>query len=442
MAAKKPKMSRQETSFQQFGDSRTKEVTELRKSGKLKEAYELAKNLLDESPDDEFVKSAYGWCLYALAKEAKDGNDAKKLDKILTEMKSMDFGDNVILKDCIARLDVNSERNVLLSKLKAIDIQKLKGNDELVKEMENLAWSFFKISEPRAHAIDVAILQQVSAGLSNVSSFDYIDFVKRWDVSNFTADDEKEFISASGNRVEPIVLRVLRRLGRRAGDYELTEDEKEFVLGTLDKYLATFNDPVLYQSKAGLVTDNNPKEALALYKRALKLAADDQKPSILFDLAYMFIDENNELALACFGESMSLSQTMNEVRRRRALAELLIKMGKFPEAKYEIEKLRDRAVKLGYQVNKNFEGAWINSDWYDKTKPTNNARLYATWGAGTDVLFENEPTFTAKTSAAQTDKDDVSYEPVKEQAPTIQSKGSKKPTDDKYEVDEDDTIPF
>jgi len=45
------------------------EITDLRKSGRLDEAYSLAKQSLAQHPDDKFIKSAYGWVIYEKLKK-------------------------------------------------------------------------------------------------------------------------------------------------------------------------------------------------------------------------------------------------------------------------------------------------------------------------------------------------------------------------------------
>lgn len=44
------------------------EINELRKAGKTDEAYRLAHRLMEEAPEDQYVRSAFGWVLYDLLK--------------------------------------------------------------------------------------------------------------------------------------------------------------------------------------------------------------------------------------------------------------------------------------------------------------------------------------------------------------------------------------
>ena len=46
----------------------SKQITQLRKSGRLKEAFDLAKRLLNDNPNDEYILNAYAWVLYSIVK--------------------------------------------------------------------------------------------------------------------------------------------------------------------------------------------------------------------------------------------------------------------------------------------------------------------------------------------------------------------------------------
>ena len=46
----------------------TKQVKELRQTGKLDEAYKMAADDLDKAPDDVWAKRSMVWCLYEYAK--------------------------------------------------------------------------------------------------------------------------------------------------------------------------------------------------------------------------------------------------------------------------------------------------------------------------------------------------------------------------------------
>ena len=46
----------------------SKQITQLRKSGRLKEAFDLAKRLLNDNPYDEYILNAYAWVLYSIVK--------------------------------------------------------------------------------------------------------------------------------------------------------------------------------------------------------------------------------------------------------------------------------------------------------------------------------------------------------------------------------------
>ncbi|PAX54139.1 hypothetical protein [Brunnivagina elsteri] len=44
------------------------EINDLRKAGKLEEAYTRGKELVNEYPEDQYIKSSFGWVLYEQVK--------------------------------------------------------------------------------------------------------------------------------------------------------------------------------------------------------------------------------------------------------------------------------------------------------------------------------------------------------------------------------------
>ena len=46
----------------------SKQITQLRKSGRLKEAFDLANRLLNDNPNNEYILNAYAWVLYSIVK--------------------------------------------------------------------------------------------------------------------------------------------------------------------------------------------------------------------------------------------------------------------------------------------------------------------------------------------------------------------------------------
>lgn len=437
MTSRLPKRSQPKANFASnsgnFGDQdKAREIRELRKSGRLEEARKMAVDFLDDNPDDPSVKSEYAWTLYNQVKDFRAKGDNKKADDALDKLKNVGIEGNNVLDDCIARIDVDSERNCLLRELRTFDQNSLKNEPGITKAI-NAAKSFFDIKQERAHAIDVNILNWVNSNLSNVAGFDYVDFVQKWGIEHFTKEDEEGYTSQSGNYVDSIILRVAKRLGRRANEFELDENQNEFVRSFIDKYILTFDDADLYRYKAGLTEDRN--EAIKLYKKAVaKADKDDQKSQILFDFAYQFVGYDDEIAWALMAESLGLNSSINENRRRRAFAEASIKLGKYAEAKYEIEKLKDRAVKNGYSLKRDAEGTWIQEEWYSTTTPAKNDRKYRDWGEGAESILTSAPKEETPTVKGTKDTAEGS-------ASANKNSNKNEESVSEYEIG-DDTIPF
>ena len=68
-----------------------REITALCKSGKVQEAYELAKNDLSVSPEYPWLQRALGWALYYMIKRDAEKCDLDSMIEHITELKSLEL---------------------------------------------------------------------------------------------------------------------------------------------------------------------------------------------------------------------------------------------------------------------------------------------------------------------------------------------------------------
>ena len=68
-----------------------REITTLCKSGKVKDAYELAKNDLLASPDYPWLQRALGWALYYMIKSDVENGDLDSMVEHIIELKSLEL---------------------------------------------------------------------------------------------------------------------------------------------------------------------------------------------------------------------------------------------------------------------------------------------------------------------------------------------------------------
>ena len=78
----------------------SKEVTALRKAGKLEDAYKLSLELISSATADDWDRAAYAWCLISLVKHAAVDGNQQRLKGYLTELQGFEVPpDNNLLAE-------------------------------------------------------------------------------------------------------------------------------------------------------------------------------------------------------------------------------------------------------------------------------------------------------------------------------------------------------
>jgi len=77
-------------------------INELRKSGKLVEAYDLAKDLWMRTPEDVWAGRAYGWVLYSLLRENEKVETSDSYLSFLSELRDLRVEEEKMLWNSVA----------------------------------------------------------------------------------------------------------------------------------------------------------------------------------------------------------------------------------------------------------------------------------------------------------------------------------------------------
>lgn len=225
-----------------------KEVTNLRKSGKLKEAYNMAKADL-EAEENTWTRSAMFWVMHDMFKIdiEKGNNDACR--KYLEEMKDLypgmndngDYAKNAIasaskqlsptggLVDKAGQLaksgkeeeaykmvmDVHTKtpiEPILHEQVGWIIFYYLKKDFEQIGSVEarSALLNYIKLSNPRPSMLHSQMLNLASKIAEKYSDFKFLPFLKMWGVENFTDDDFAPG-QVNGKEIQPLYIRIFRR---------------------------------------------------------------------------------------------------------------------------------------------------------------------------------------------------------------------------------------
>ncbi len=294
------------------------EISALRKSGKLDEAFARARECHEEKPNDSYIQQAYGWVLYGLLKREVEDFEQKRC----------------------------SPGHVA----------------HRFNEYLEIYMQFSAIERPgMLHSL---LLTQVLKGSRVWSGF--LPFARWWG-PEFVRDEDKEpYILPDGKAAPGLEMRLFYAIGRAAVHDVQSVDPDTFdwasaqLSGALEKHS---DDQWLhyYQSKLlldrGLVAD--ARECLMPVVRRQQRAA-----WVWTLLGQTFEGEAIDTAITCYFRAVQLAQKPMEVLNTRiALAQLLAAQERFDEAAPQVKRALDYRIQNSYKIPQDLVRL-SNADWY------------------------------------------------------------------------------
>lgn len=363
-----------------------KEIKELRQSGKLEEALEMAQNELRDSPDNIWSKRNISWVYYEYLKMYAHEFNYDGFIEYLTKLKDLNLPENeVMVFDTVAwqiGKFLFSLTSHVMNESKGFDkakhgfelIGKGKQVFEIVKELR-----FTKPSEQYTF---------IFKGFHKIfkESPDYIEFCDWWDFQYFQDEDfnkdeynDKKIMSIVEQAYIAYSKVLLNGTIDVPGQFSRSLDRikiKDFI-DRLDTILETnpeYQYSQYYKAKL-LLAVGDDKNVLSAF---MPFAKQKRNDFWVWELIAEVFKGNKELQLACFCKALSLKTREDFlVKTRQQLAELLIDMNLFVEAKTEIEKIISVRQKYNWRIPDQIE-KWMDSSWYVKVETqSDNIQLYS-----------------------------------------------------------------
>ena len=345
-----------------------KQITNLRKEGKLDEALQFGKEALQNDPENIWIKRALAWVYYDLGKQNIE-NTPKFISNI-EHIIEMNFDENeTMLFDNIGFLI--GKKVFHITKQKDFPLQEIEKLFELIKKMH-----FTKPGDSYSF-----IFKAFRKAFKNSSL--YLEFADWWNFDNFQEKNyEPEVIN--GKKIMSIVEQAYVAYGPNLinslnkedvfeeNDHELQEETAETFIKKLDEIIIKRPDykyPVYFKAKI-LLALNKKEEALNDIRPFL---LRNQKVYWVWSLVAEIID-NPKLKLACYSKALSMKNPEKLIRNiRKETAKLLIKFGKYTEAKTEVLKYIKTSVENNFKVDYEIQNI-ASKDWYNNTvaKQDNN----------------------------------------------------------------------
>lgn len=360
----------------------SKEIKELRQTGRLDEAYVMALSELQNEPDNIWSKRNMSWVLYSQL-ESKV-NDFEYLTNKIEEVKALQMpeSENLFFENIAIPIS-KAARHICHSN--PIDIDKLNTLFHQIKDIP------FK-KDSKWYSV---LYSAFHKGMKESSRF--LEFADWWDFNNFKEEDYRKETLPNGREVMALAEQAYIAYAKHLlpkpnmhGEVIYDPSKIETFLPLLDRIIEKHPDfqyPAYFKAKL-LLVKGGKNEALSSLLPFVKKKRNDFWAWEILGEAFK---NDPEKLFACYCRAL-LCRSPEEmlVGLRQKMASILIKKGLFPEAKTEVVLLikarSAKEFKIPFEVTQ-----WQSQEWYTKaTERPSNIDFYKRYSANAEALLFND----------------------------------------------------
>lgn len=374
-----------------------KEVKELRKSGKLEEAINLAQQDLEKEPSNIWNKRSIAWVYHDYLKKYSSIENFDRFVEYLEKLKSLELPEEekMIFDTCVYQV---GKILFALSRVENIDYSKINILFELVTN--------FHLTKPsESYSF---LYKAFHKGYKNWSN--YLQFADWWDFSNFRSQDylSEEF---KGKKIMSIVEQAYIAYSKKLLDGEvINKGHAQYFITKLDLLIKNhpeYQYPLYFKAKLLLAIGDNTNMLSAFLPFAKKKRNDFWVWELLADV----FPKEDERKFASLCKALSLKSPDDFlINTRQKITSLLIDKKLFNEAKTEIIKIlstrNDNNWRIPQQVQQ-----WTKEQWYKSAiSYSDNKGLYNRYSnKAEEILFQDIPEETVAIEFVNNNKNILSF---------------------------------
>ena len=374
-----------------------KEIKELRKAGKLEEAYVMAKAELEANLSNIWGKRNLSWVLYAQLDELASNLDAF-IEKI-KEVKELDlpaseemFFENISI--------VISKAARVITHGATLDINKIHRLFDSIKELSlkrNSKW--FSV-----------LFNAMHKGMKESNR--YIEFADWWDFKNFRPEDFQKEKMPNGKEVMAIAEQAYIAYAKHLlpkqtqhGEIIFNKDKAEAFLPVLSQIVEDypqFQYPAYFNAKLLLALGDKDN----MLETLLPFAKKKRNDFWVWEILAEAFSSDPEKVFACYCKALSCkSPDEMLVSLRQKMARLLIARKLYNEARTEIDLLVHARKEHGFKIPAEVTN-WQAMDWYKTAVPSkSNLGFYKAYlPIAEALLFSDVPEETVIVEFVNADK--------------------------------------
>jgi hypothetical protein len=368
---------------------------DLRREGRLKEAYELGKKNFNQDPLNLWNKIELGWVLYDLMKSIEPEKNGRDFIKYLNEYISLQIpAEQEPLNRSIAILSYKFIKGLL--GLKHLKMELIKS---VLKGLNRVLYP--KPSETHSYILRIILEVNKREKLPYDIMKDWLDLryfreedfkQRKVKIEDKNSGDEKEMTVIS--LVESFLLAVKDSFKVYISEKGKSELESEFknLDEILRKILKTHDDMMwiryaitdLYLCYYEKLNDKVKSELLKIFLPFARAKKRDYWVWVILSE----LSPTEEMAIGCLCKAILCSTSEKYlVKVRVKLAKYFIKMKMYSEARHEIDKVIEVRRKEGWKIPESVL-SFTQEKWYISTKPAlNNLKVYDKFALFSNAVF-------------------------------------------------------
>lgn len=369
----------------------TNTITQLRREGKLEEAYLLGRQLLERKPSDLYIHRALAWVLYEQSKAAVINNNNPPV--LLEKMKET------------GSLMMGASEDILWKSYLFLWGKYLRGlHGQQPQAINQAIRSFFTALSPlpltRAGEGYSFLLSALLTHKKELSPALIIEFIDWWDLGHLSDTDFQPPPLPDGKRngmalaerayiAYAAALEALIGNNPAAAQAQWRERLQAFLpkLKQLTSQQPTYLYPPYFLGKL-LLLQGDRAQALQYF---IPFAIGKQRDFWVWDLLSELYPPTSDQQIACLCRALLCkTDAIFLVKVRQKLVKLLLQRQAYPEARAEVDQLRAAYTRKGYPLPPAVK-KWENEDWYTSAQAgKNNNQYYRQYQAQAEALLLSE----------------------------------------------------
>ena len=363
-----------------------KEIKELRQSGQLEEALQMAKAELEADPTNIWTKRNISWVYYEYLKANSTAETYEEFISWLNQLIELELPeDEKMLFDSLSfQL---GKLLFALTKVEPIPFQKIHGLFELVRNFH-----FTKPSDGYSF-----LLKGFHKGLKDNRS--YLDFIDWWGLENLSEQDFQKEKMPNGREIMALAEQVFIAYAKQLlphrdlqGNAVFNRDKaQEFLpkLEALEEKYPNYQYPPYFQAKLLLALGDTEDVLSAL----IPFARKKQNDFWVWEILAEAVESEPGKVFSCHCRALVCTSPEEMlVGARQKMAEAMIQRELYNEAKTEIEKILRVKAEHGHRIP-NVITQWESQPWYTDAQALDSNKIF--YKKHTDlaeeILFSDTP---------------------------------------------------